>query len=296
MTKKKAKSRKTRSRQPSVSAKAVWKGSIDFGLVNIPVTLHAAEASRTLDFDMLDKRNFARVRYRRVNEKTGGEVPWNDIVKGYQYEKGKYVALTDKDFQAANVEATQTIAITEFVNAADISPIYFDKPYYVEPGKNGRRAYALLRDTMKRTGKVGIANVVIRTRQHLAVLHVQGPLLVLNLLRFAHELRDPASLNIPPVDTKKSSPSRAELKMAERLVETMKGTWKPERYRDEYRDDLLRLIAKKVKLGRSKSVPTEKMAPRAKTTGRVIDIMHLLRRSVEKQRGADETPRRRKTG
>ena len=133
----------------------IWKGTINFGLVNIPVALYSAEADNSIDFDLLDKRDFSRVRYRRVNEKTGREVPWDEIVKGYEYKKGEYVALTDDDFIKANVEATQSIDIFDFVDAADISPIYFDKPYYLVPLKNGQRAYALLREVLKRTGKVG---------------------------------------------------------------------------------------------------------------------------------------------
>ena len=157
------------------AGRPIWKGTINFGLVNIPVALYSAEADSSIDFDLLDKRDFSRVRYRRVNEKTGREVPWDEIVKGYEYKKGEYVALTDDDFLKANVEATQSIDILDFVDAADISPIYFDKPYYLVPLKNGQRAYALLREVLKRTGKVGIARVVIRTRQHLAALLADGP-------------------------------------------------------------------------------------------------------------------------
>src|SRR5918996_2929683 len=172
---------KRRSKPRSLS-RPLWKGSIDFGLVNIPVNLYSAQTSSRLDFDLLDKRDFSRVRYRRVNEKTGREVPWDQIIKGYEYEKGEYVALGDKDFREANVEATRSIEIMDFVDAADISPLHYETPYYLEPQKNGRRAYALLRDVMKRTGKVGIAKVVIRNRQRLAGLIPQRSLLALNIL------------------------------------------------------------------------------------------------------------------
>ena len=188
---------KTTSQSADRLGRPIWKGTINFGLVNIPVALYSAEADNSIDFDLLDKRDFSRVRYRRVNEKTGREVPWDEIVKGYEYKKGEYVALTDDDFLKANVEATQSIDILDFVDAADISPIYFDKPYYLVPLKNGQRAYALLREVLKRTGKVGIARVVIRTRQHLAALLADGPVLILNLLRFSHELRDPSTLDVP---------------------------------------------------------------------------------------------------
>ncbi|HEX9146619.1 MAG TPA: Ku protein, partial [Candidatus Binatia bacterium] len=216
---------KSKTKKPQFSSgrrtswRAIWTGSIDFGLVTIPVKLHLAEVSNDMDFDLLDKRDFSRVRYKRVNEKTGEEVPWEDIVKGYEYKKGEYVAVSDEDFVEANVEATQSIPITEFVDRQAISPLYFDKPYYLEPLKNGRRAYALLREVLRRSEKVGIAKVVIRSRQHLAALLVEGPVLVVNLLRFAHELRDLSALDVPADSARSAAVSPQELKMAERLVE-----------------------------------------------------------------------------
>src|ERR671918_944305 len=205
------KKRKSKSEGKSFS-RPIWKGSIDFGLVNIPVNLYSAQTSSRLDFDLLDKRDFSRVRYRRVNEKTGEEVPWDQIVKGYEYEKGEYVALGDKDFRDANVEATRSIEIMDFVHAAEISPLHYETPYYLEPQKNGRRAYTLLRDVMKRTGRVGIAKVVIRNRQRLAALIPQGSLLALNILRYAHELRDPSQLELAQTDAK-GDVSNQEIKM-----------------------------------------------------------------------------------
>ena len=295
MAPRKAKSNKTkRSRKTNRPSRAIWKGTIDFGLVNIPVSLYSAEVSANLDFDMLDKRDFSRVRYRRVNEKTGKEVSWGQIVKGYQYEKGQYVALTDEDFRRANVEATQSITITDFVDAAEISPAYYDKPYYLEPIKNGRRAYALLREVMKKTGKVGIAKVVIRSRQHLAALLVDGPKLILNLLRFQHELRDASGLDIPDSGSKGADISAREVKMAERLLEAMIGKWSPEKYHDEYRDDLLKLIDKKIQSGKTKSVAPTEAAERPQRQGKVIDIMHLLQQSVKEAQRPEESTRRRK--
>jgi DNA end-binding protein Ku len=269
----------------------IWQGSINFGLVSIPVALYSAEADGSIDFDLLDRRDFSRVRYRRVNEKTGREVPWNEIVKGYKYEKGEYVALTDDDFLKANVKATQSIDLLDFVDGADISPIYYDKPYYLVPLKNGRRAYALLREVMQRTGRVGIARVVIRSRQHLAALLVEGSVSVLNLLRFSHELRDPAALDVPKADSARGS--NQELKMAEQLVETMAGKWNPKKYRDDYRQDLLQMIDAKIKSGQTKvAAPAEPARPPKQ--GQVVDIMHLLRRSMEHARKRNEPPRRRK--
>lgn len=276
----------------SAGGRPIWTGTINFGLVNIPVGLYSAEADNSIDFDLLDKRDFSRVRYRRVNEKTGREVPWDAIVKGYEYKKGEYVALTDDDFLKANVEATQSIDILDFVDAADISPVYFDKPYYLAPLKNGERAYALLREVLRRTGKVGIARVVIRTREHLAALLPNGPLLILNLLRFPHELRDPSTLDVP--ETGAAAGSNQELKMAEQLVETMAGKWNPKKYRDEYHQDLLRLIDKKIKSGQTKAIGPTEAAPRPKPQGKVIDIMHLLRQSMEQAHKKNEPARRRK--
>jgi DNA end-binding protein Ku len=284
---KKRKATKTRS-----AGRPIWKGTINFGLVNIPVALYSAETDNSIDFDLLDKRDFSRVRYRRVNEKTGREVPWDAIVKGYEYKKGEYVALSDEDFLKANVEATQSIDILDFVDAADISPIYFDKPYYLAPLKNGERAYALLREVLRRTGKVGIARVVIRTREHLAALLSNGPVLILNLLRFPHELRDPSALDVP--ETGAAVGSNQELKMAQRLVETMAGKWNPKKYRDEYHQDLLQLIDKKIKSGQTKVIGPAEAAPRPKQQGKVIDIMHLLRQSVEQGHKKTEPSRRRK--
>ena len=274
------------------SSRAVWKGSINFGLVNIPVGLYTAESSNELDFDLLDRRDFSPVRYRRVNDKTGREVPWDQIVKGYQHEKGEYVALTEQEFVNANVEATQSIDIMEFVDAAEISPVYFDKPYYLEPLKAGRRAYALLREVMKKTGKIAIAKVVIRTRQHLAAIIVQGPMLVLNLLRFAHELRDASAFDLP----EHAKFSNQEIKMAENLVDMMVGDWNPKKYRDEYREDLVKLINKKVRSGQTKLIEKAEPAVRPERRGNVIDIMHLLRQSVDKVRKKEEPVRRRKAG
>jgi DNA end-binding protein Ku len=285
------KSKKQKNTVAKSGARPIWQGSINFGLVSIPVALYSAEAGGSIDFDLLDRRDFSRVRYRRVNEKTGREVPWDEIVKGYEYEKGEYVALTDDDFVKANVKATQSIDILDFVDGADISPIYFDKPYYLVPLKNGRRAYALLREVMKRTGRVGIASVVIRSRQHLAALLVDGPTLILNLLRFSHELRDPSALAVP--ETGSAAGSNQELKMAEQLVETMAGKWNPKKYRDEYHQDLLQMIDKKIKSGQTKAIEPAEPARRPKQ-GKVVDIMHLLRRSMEQAHKQNEPRRSRK--
>jgi DNA end-binding protein Ku len=274
--------------------RALWKGSINFGLVNIPVALYPAETSSSLDFDLLDKRDFAPIKYQRINKQTGEEVPWNQIVKGYEYEKGEYVTLTDEELRSANVEATQSIDILDFVDAAEISPMYFDRPYYLEPLKNGRRAYMLLRDVLAKSNKVAIARVVIRTREHLAAVMPQGPVLILNLLRFNHELRDSRGLDVPGANSKGRAISANEIKMAERLIDAMSGPWDPAKYRDEYREDLEKLIEKKIKSGRPTAVATDAKAPARRAGGQVVDIMSLLRRSVDQAQKKEDAPRRRK--
>jgi len=296
----KSKPKRNIAKPKSGGSRAIWKGSIDFGLVNIPVRLHTAENSNSLAFDLLDKRDFSRIRYRRVNEKTGKEVPWDNIIKGYEYKKGEYVALSDADFARANVEATQTISITDFVDLSSISPLYYDKPYYLEPLKNGQRAYTLLREVLHDTGKVGIAKVVIRSREHLAMVLTEGPVLILELLRFPDELRDLSRLDLPKPGAKGTAISPQEIKMAERLVETMIGKWQPEKYRDEHRDDLMKIVDEKVESGKTKIVETAMPAARREQRGKVVDIMHLLRQSVEQagKRGqhTDEGTSRRKAG
>jgi DNA end-binding protein Ku len=292
MARKKRLTRSSTARKDRATSRAIWKGSIDFGLVNIPVRLYSAESPERVNFDLLDKRDFARIRYRRVNEKTGREVPWEQIIKGYEYDTDQYVALTDEDFVQANVEATQTITITDFVDAHDVSPIYYDKPYFLEASKTGFRAYALLREVLKKTGKVGIAKVVIRTRQHLAMLFADGPRLILNLLRFPNELRDVSGRESSA--KKNAAVSTQEMKMAERLVETMVSEWKPEKYHDEYHDDLMKIIHKKAKAGRTKVIDTTKTVAKEPQRGKVIDIMRLLRQSVKQVDEKAEPSRQRK--
>ena len=262
--------------------RALWRGAITFGLVNIPVALHSAEKRKKLDLTLLDRRNFAPVGYKRVNKRTGREVDWEQIVKGYEYKKGSYVALSDEDFKRANVEATQTVDILAFVDAADIAPIYFDTPYYLSPGKRGEKGYALLRETLKRSGKAAVANVVIRTRQYVAVLLPMDDLLVLDTLRFADEIRSADDFELP----RQARASAREVEMALRLVKDMSEKWKPQKYRDTYRDDLLARIRKKVKAGETKELTEpEEEGKERKKGAEVIDLMALLKRSVEGEGG-----------
>ena len=263
----------------TVLARGLWKGAISFGLVNVPVELHSAKKrSRELDMTMLDKRDLAPVGYKRVNKSTGKEVPWDEVVKGYEYEDDKYVVLSDEDFRRANPEAAKTVDIQAFVDLADIAPQYFDTPYYLVPGKRGEKAYALLRDTLSKAGKAGIASVVIRTKQYLAALVAQDALLVLNTLRYHDELKDPSELEVPEAKV-----SAKELDMAMRLVEDMADEWEPGRYRDTFRDDLLKRIEEKVKAGQTDEITEPEKERTAAKGAEVIDLMELLKKSIEKK-------------
>jgi DNA end-binding protein Ku len=260
--------------------RSTWKGSISFGLVNIPVALYPGEKHEALDFTMLDKKNMAPVGYKRVNKQSGEEVPYDRIVKGYEYEKDQYVVLSDEELKRANVKATQSVDILEFVKMSEIPFTYFDRPYYLEPMKKiGEKGYVLLRETLKRTGRVGIANVVIRTRQHLALLAPMGDMLVLNLLRYPYELRDTTDINLP----RDAKVSDKEIDMAERLVDDMTAKWKPSKYKDEYRDDIMRLVERKIASGKTLEIEEASAGEAPARTADVIDFMSLLKRSVQEK-------------
>lgn len=253
----------------------LWKGAIQFGLVHIPVSLFPAEQRDELSFSMLDRRDMAPVGYKRFNKNTGDEVPYEQIVKGYEYDEGRFVTLEKEDFQRANVEATQAVDIVGFVEREQLPAFFFESPYYLAPGKHGEKGYALLRETLVRTGRVGIANVVIRTRAHLAALYPVENMLVLNTLRYANELRDPSELKVPG-DLKAAKVTPRELEMAERLVEDMEMEWDPAQYHDTYRDDLLKMIEEKAH-GKVKPEPKAKRAPKE---AEVIDFASLLEKSL----------------
>ncbi|MBE0416792.1 MAG: Ku protein [Coriobacteriia bacterium] len=270
---------------------AIWKGSISFGLVTIPVTLYPAEERRDLTFRMLDGRDLAPVKQRRVNERTGEEVLWEDIVKGFELEEGRFVVVAEEDFRAADVEATQTIDVIAAVCAEEIDPAYFDKPYYLEPSRPGRKAYALLRETLKRAGRVALAKVVIRTRQHLAALVPDGPLLMLEILRYPHELRGIDALDLPAADVAETGITDDELAIATQLVEIISRPFDPaaEEYRDTYRDAVLALIKHKAEGDKVTEVGAgEAAAEGAEGEGaEVVDIAALLKASLEAARARE---------
>jgi DNA end-binding protein Ku len=273
-------------------ARALWKGSISFGLVNIPVGLYSAEQRDDgLSFAQLDKRSMSPIGYRRYNKSTGEEVPWEEIVRGYEYESGRYVVLSEEDFQRANPKASRTVEILDFVDSSEIEPLYFDKPYYLAPPAGGpaSKGYALLRETLRRTGKVGIARVVIRTREYLAAVIARGPMLVLEVLRYPYEIRSAEDLEVPGEDLAELGVSEKELKMAEMLVDQMVESWEPSKYKDRYRDDLLARIQEKIAAGETEAAAGEAVEEEAEAGAGVVDIMSLLKRSVERVGKARET-------
>src|SRR6266513_1466553 len=255
-------------------ARAIWKGSISFGLVNIPIALYPATRREELKFRLLRKSDLSPVNYKRVAEKDGKEVPWDQIVKGYEYEKGKYVVLQDEDFQRVDLEATQTVDIQDFVDVDEIDPMFFYKPYYLEPQKGGDKAYALLRDALKDSKKVGIAKVVIKTRQYFAGVKPEDGALVLELMHFADELADTSKLHIP----KKVEVGKREMNMAKSLIDSMSAKWNPEKYHDDYREALMEVIEEKVEAGGKEIEEKPKKAPKPT---KVIDLVEVLKKSLE---------------
>lgn len=277
----------------------LWTGAISFGLVNVPVALYPAAERHEFDFSMLDKRDLSPVGYKRVSKRTGRDVKWSDIVKGYEYEKDRYVVLTDEDFKQADVKATQTIDIQAFVPAQEIQTQFYDTPYFLTPGKRGKKVYALLRETLRETGRVAVAQVVIRTTQHLAVVYPLGRVLMLNTLRYPAELRDPGELPLPKAGLKGSGVTAKEVELAKRLIDDMAHHWQPEAFKDSYHDDLMRRIREKVKRGQTKEISEPKRGEaEPRQTAEVIDLAELLKKSLKSEGGARKpahsVPRKRK--
>ncbi len=262
--------------------RAIWKGSISFGLVNIPIALYPATRKEDLKFRLLRAKDLSPVNYKRVAEADGKEVPWDEIVKGYEYEKGKFIVLKGEDFQRVDLEATQTVAIQDFVKLDEIDPIFFYKPYYLEPQKGGDKAYVLLRNALNDNEKVGIAKVVIKTRQYLAGVKSEGDVLILELMHFAEELADASKLNVP----KKLEPGKREMDMAKALIDSMSSKWSPEKYRDDYREALMEVIEEKVESG-GKEIEEKPKAKKPPT--KVIDLVAVLQESLAKSQGGKKS-------
>jgi DNA end-binding protein Ku len=256
---------------------AIWKGSLTFGLVNIPVELKTAVRADHISFRLLHEEDLSPVKYERVCSADGETVPWNEIVKGYEYEKGKFIVLTDEDFKTAALEQSRTIDILDFVKQDEIDPRYFETPYYLVPSKGGEKAYALLREAIRSTGSVGIGKIIIRQTQHLAGVKVIGEALVLEIMRFANELVDSTEFNFPARDAVRPQ----ELQMAEQLVGNLAEPFDPTRYTDDYRANLMKVIKAKMK---GKKVKLEEPEGETPDSG-VLDLMSRLRASLEEGSG-----------
>ncbi|MEN2508227.1 Ku protein [Stutzerimonas stutzeri] len=258
--------------------RTIWKGAVSFGLVHIPVALVPATTRQGIDFDWLDKRSMDRVGYKRINKTTGEDIDSENIVKGVEYEKGNYVVISDDEIKAAHPKATQTVDIVAFVDAKDISFLYIDTPYYLTPDRRGEKVYALLRETLIETGKVGIANVVLRNKQHLAVVMPLGKALVMNTLRWADEVRGVEYLEMKD-EALDADLNPRELDMAKRLVEDMSEEWNPAQYKDTFQDKIMDLVETKAREGKIEAVggPEEAVDRRSAD---VIDLTELLKRSL----------------
>lgn len=264
-------------------ARPLWKGAITFGLVNIPVELYPAEDRKSFKFSMLDKRDLSPVGYKRYSKKSGKEVEWANIIKGYEYAKDQYVVLSDEDFRRANVKATQTIDIRAFVPADEILAEYFETPYYLAPGPRGQKVYALLRETLRATKRIAIAEVVIRTTQHLAAVVVNGRALMLNTLRYQDELREATGLDLPAEGLKSAGVTAKEVELAKRLVDDMTEHWKPGEFKDTYHQDLMARIKEKIKQGQTKEITEPSKDEDERPRAQVIDLADLLKRSLGKK-------------
>ena len=261
-------------------ARPIWKGMISFGLVSVPVSLYPAEQSHQLAFSMLDKRDFSPVGYKRYNKTTGKEVPWKDIVKGYEYEKDQYVVLSDEDFRRANVQQAKSVDIATFVDAGQHPAAILRDALLSRPRRARKKVYALLRETLRATGKVGVGQVVIRTTHHLAAVVPVGEVLMMITMRYANQIRDHEEFDFPSMSLKSAGVTAKEIELARKLIEDMAGPWKPEEFEDTYNEDLMQRIKEKVKRGETKVLTkpeSEKGEPRS---AKVIDLMELLKQSI----------------
>jgi DNA end-binding protein Ku len=259
--------------------RAIWKGHISFALVTIPISLFSATRRNELSFHYLHKKDLSTVSYKRFCDAEDIEVAWEDLTRGYEYEKGQYIEITDEDIESADVELTKTIQIMEFVNEAEIDPVYFDKPYYLEPQKGGERAYALMRDALAQSKRVGIAKVVLRSKEHLAAVKAVRDLITLQTMRFAHEIVDASDLNLPKADV-----SKKEMDLANTLIDSMTDTFEPSKYKDEYYEKVMNVIRLKIE-----GVAPQAPAAKPKAPGKVVDLMEILKQSLQETKKAAPT-------
>ncbi|MBO9662890.1 Ku protein [Dokdonella sp.] len=269
-------------------ARAIWSGTLSFGLLQIPVKLMSAERRTDLHFRMLDSRDNAPIRYERVNSETGDEVPWKDIVKAFEYRKGNYVVIEEEDLRAAAPQSHESVDVEAFVDAGSISPRHFEKPYVLVPGTKAQKGYVLLRETLAKAGKIGIARVVVRTREYLAAVIPEGDALVLMLVRYAQELIDLDDFELPKGPAADYRVTRKELEMARQLVDSMAGKWDPADYQDEFRTRLHEVIEKRMRSGKTVTPPETEEAAEEATN--VVDFMKLLKKSLESKRPRESRP------
>lgn len=259
----------------------IWKGSISFGLLNIPVSLQSAAEDKELHFSLLDERDLAHIKYQKLNSKTGKEVPLAHIVKAFEYKPDQFVVMTEKDFQRANVKATKTIEIEDFVLSDDVDLMLFEKPYYLVPQSGAEKGYFLLKEALENSKKVAVGKIVIRTKQHLTMIMPRGKYLILEILRFAHEVKEVNDVNYLKDINKKVKFSDRELKMAEDLIKGMTSKWKPEKYKDTYYDDIMKRVKAKVKTGKGKFVEEPEKVEPIEESSNIVDLLPLLRKSIE---------------
>lgn len=264
----------------------VWKGTISFGLVSIPISLVTAEKSTQIKFHLIDSKDSSRIRYQRVNDDTGEEVPWDRIVKGFEYADGNYLLLSDEDFEKVKPEATKSIDIEQFIEGEELDPMLLDKPYYILSQKGGEKPYVLLREVLQEADKMAIARIVIRTKEHLCAIYAQGEALVLNLIRFSNEVRAAEDLSFPD----KAKITKKEKDLALQLIESMTEPWEPEEYKNEYSEALMKWIEEKIETGEDPEPDTE---DEETDDSKVVDIMELLRQSIDTEE-EEKKPKKRK--
>ncbi|MFP4891396.1 Ku protein [Paraburkholderia sp. EG304] len=278
-------------------AHMIWKGAISFGLVHVPVQLYPATQSEKVGFNLLDKRTIDPIGYKQINKRTGKDVTRENIVRGFEYEKDRYVVLSDDEIRSANPESTQTVDILAFVDAADISFLYLDTPYFLTPDRKGEKVYALLREAMTASGKIGVASVVLHNKQHLAALIPLGPMLALNTLRWADEVRSLDEFKVPPEGMKATGVSAKELDMAKKLIDDMSETWDPTQYHDTFRDDIMALVERKIQAGKTEEVTEVETPHESRKSADILDLSDLLKRSLGRGKGKQAaTGRKRAAG
>ncbi|KXU87648.1 DNA repair protein [Paraburkholderia monticola] len=266
-------------------AHMIWKGAISFGLVHVPVQLYPATQSEKVGFNLLDRRTIDPIGYKQINKRTGKDVTRENIVRGFEYEKDRYVVLSDEEIRAANPESTQTVDILAFVDAPDISFLYLDTPYFLTPDRKGEKVYALLREAMTASGKIGVASVVLHNKQHLAALIPLGPVLALKTLRWANEVRGLDQFKLPPEGMKAAGVSAKELDMAKKLIDDMSETWDPTQYHDTFRDDIMALVERKIRAGKTEEVTEVETPHESRKSADILDLSDMLRRSLGRGKG-----------